>query len=110
VHIGGWRVLVPGDIEARGERTLLASGVNLHADVLVLPHHGSRTSSTLAFIEAVSPGIAVVSAGRDNQFGHPHPEVVARYSSAGAHVLSTADLGTITLELGEQGVEARGSR
>jgi competence protein ComEC len=62
-----------------------------------VPHHGSRTSSTRTFLEAVRPGLALVSAGQRNHFGHPHPEVVARYTAAGARMLRTDRDGTITV-------------
>lgn len=99
VHLGARRVLLTADIEAAAERWLLASGQPLAADALVVPHHGSRTSSTPAFIEAVSPSVAVVSAGANNQFGHPHPEVVRRYEDAGVRLLTTAEHGSVTLHL-----------
>src|SRR5690606_33159168 len=79
VSLGERRILVTGDIEAAGETWLLASGLDLRADVLVVPHHGSNTSSTAAFIEAVAPAVAVIPVGT-NTYGHPHPDVLARYA------------------------------
>jgi len=77
---GGASVLLTGDIEREQEAWLLATNAaSLHSDVLVVPHHGSKTSSTTAFIEAVHPRIAVFQAGYRNRFGHPAPEVTARY-------------------------------
>jgi len=55
----------------------------LRSDVLIVPHHGSRTSSTVAFIAAVAPAVAVFTPGYRNRFGHPRPEIVARYAAAG---------------------------
>jgi competence protein ComEC len=75
-------------IEAR----LVASGVDLHADVLKVGHHGSRTSTTEAFLDAVSPTVALISAGFENSFGHPHPDVLGRLSARHAAILRT-DLG-----------------
>ena len=76
--------LLTGDIEARTEAELVRrEGVGLHADILVVPHHGSRTSSTPEFIAAVAPHVAVFTPGYRNRFGHPRPEVVARYLDAG---------------------------
>ncbi|MFN8639051.1 MAG: ComEC/Rec2 family competence protein [Dehalococcoidia bacterium] len=95
--VGSQRILVAADIEAAAERWLVNTGRDLHAAALVVPHHGSRTSSTPAFIEAVAPSVAVISAGRDNRFGHPHPDVVSRYEAAGVSILNTADHGSITL-------------
>ncbi|MCA9921280.1 MAG: hypothetical protein KC421_02850, partial [Anaerolineales bacterium] len=60
-------------------------------------HHGSRTSGTMPFLEAVQPQIIIVSAGEDNRFGHPHPEMLDRAAAIGASVLRTDQLGTIEL-------------
>lgn len=80
----GRRLLLTGDIEAAQEEALLArAGARLRSDVLVVPHHGSRTSSTPAFVEAVAPQFAVVQAGYRNRFGHPVPEVAHRYEARG---------------------------
>jgi competence protein ComEC len=76
--------LLTGDIEARTERALVErEGARLRSNVLVVPHHGSRTSSTEAFIAAVAPDVAVFTPGYRNRFGHPRPEIVARYAGAG---------------------------
>ncbi|MEP7181999.1 MAG: DNA internalization-related competence protein ComEC/Rec2 [Betaproteobacteria bacterium] len=76
--------LLTGDLEARGELELVRGNPGaLRADVLVVPHHGSRTSSTPAFIAAVAPKIAVFTPGYRNRFGHPRPDVVVRYVEAG---------------------------
>src|SRR5690606_32222586 len=79
VTVGDRRILVTGDIEAAGEDWLLDAGLALTADVLVVPHHGSNTSSTAAFIGAVAPAIAVIPVGA-NPYGHPHPDVLDRYA------------------------------
>jgi competence protein ComEC len=83
VHAGARTVLLPGDLERAGESALLAAGTVLRADVLKLGHHGSRTSSSRAFLEAVSPALAIVSAPRHGRFGMPHAEVVDRLAAAG---------------------------
>ncbi len=80
VSAPGFTVLLTGDIEARDERALLAAGAPLAADVIVVPHHGSRTSSTPDFVAAVDARVAVFTAGYLNRFGHPRPDVVARYA------------------------------
>jgi competence protein ComEC len=88
--------LFPGDLEAEGERRALASShrpdvSGLAADVVKIPHHGSRTSSSRAFVEATGARWAVACLGRDNRFGFPHPEVLARWRAGGAEVLRTDD-------------------
>jgi len=96
--------LFTGDIEAKGERQLLALPAELRATVLKVPHHGSRTSSTAAFIEAVHPEIAVVSLGYLNQFHFPAPEVIARYQTDGVRVLRTDQDGEVTVEAADNSV------
>lgn len=96
VTVGERRILVTGDIEADGEGWLVASGLDLRADVLVVPHHGSNTSSTAPLIEAVSPSVAVIPVGQ-NPYGHPHPDVLARYKTdAMIEVYRTDEDGTVT--------------
>lgn len=85
------KALLPGDIERLVERGLDAPQV----DWLLVPHHGSATSSTAAFVAATRPRFAVVGARWDNRFGHPHRDVVARYRAAGAHLISTAVAGAL---------------
>ncbi len=101
VTAGRSRVLLSGDIEARSETRLLHEARDaLAADVLVVPHHGSRTSSTPAFVAAVDPAVAVFTPGYRNRFGHPRPEVVARYVSRGSAVVRTDRDGAITFDAG----------
>lgn len=85
------RVLLTGDIEAIVEHRLDVPPV----DVLVVPHHGSATSSTPALASATEPKFAIVSAGFDNHFGHPHPRVVERYRDSGSHIVSTGQAGAV---------------
>ncbi len=82
------RILLPGDAEAPALDSLMRSGVDVRADVLKVPHHGSRTTSE-AFLAAVRPRVAVISAGRDNMFGHPHPEIVEVLNDVGSRILRT---------------------
>jgi competence protein ComEC len=90
-------VLLTGDIEARTEADLIRRvEERLHADLLVVPHHGSRTSSTPAFIAAVHPEIAAFTPGYRNRFGHPRPEIVARYAAAGVRTYRTDYEGALT--------------
>ena len=85
--------LLAGDIEALQEQSLVQSGQILQADWLLVPHHGSATSSTQAFLEAVDPSVAVVQAGYRNRFGHPKPDVMKRYSDLGVLVVQTPRCG-----------------
>ncbi len=90
--------LLTGDLEARSEALLLRTdAAALRADVLVVPHHGSRTSSTPPFIRAVAPRIAVFACGYQNRFGHPRPDIVARYAAASVRMVRTDVAGAVTL-------------
>jgi competence protein ComEC len=89
ITYGSRSFLLTGDMERGIESKLLSSGANLHADVLKVGHHGSRTSSTERFLEAVSPSVALISAGYENSFGHPHPDVLGRLSARHAAILRT---------------------
>jgi competence protein ComEC len=87
IALGSRTLLLTGDIERHAEGALATSGVLARVDVLKVGHHGSRTSSTSAFLTAVDPRVAIVSAGRTNRFGHPHPEVIERLEEAADHVV-----------------------
>ncbi len=89
--------LFPGDIEAPIEQKLVQSGAPLAATVLKSPHHGSATSSTGMFLDAVNPRIVVISVGKDNSFGHPSQAVLDRYAERGLTILRTDQQGTIEL-------------
>jgi competence protein ComEC len=87
-------VLLTGDIEREQELALLAEGADaLRSDVLIVPHHGSKTSSTPAFLAAVQPRVAVFQAGYRNRFGHPAPEVLERYVVRGIEIDATPSCG-----------------
>jgi len=88
--------LLPGDIEKKVENELVADDAPLRADFLKVPHHGSKTSSTDAFVAAVAPKFAVVSVGDGNQFGHPVDAVVERYTAEGVRFLRTDRDGEVT--------------
>jgi competence protein ComEC len=91
--------LLTGDIEARTEIDLIRrDAASLHAELLVAPHHGSRTSSTAGFIATVSPRIAVFTPGYRNRFGHPRPEIVERYANAGIENHRTDYEGALSFE------------
>lgn len=99
----GWRVLLTGDIEAAQERRLLEvfSADDLRADILVVPHHGSITSSTDAFLDAVRPRHAIVQAAYRSRYGHPHPKVLERYEARGIQVWRSDVHGAITIRLAD---------
>lgn len=94
---GSHSILLMGDAESAAERELLTSGLGLHAEVVKVGHHGSATSSTPAFVEAVGASHAVFSVGRDNRFHFPRPEVVERWERVGAHPWRTDLDGAIQL-------------
>ncbi|OGA44792.1 MAG: DNA internalization-related competence protein ComEC/Rec2 [Betaproteobacteria bacterium RIFCSPLOWO2_12_FULL_63_13] len=103
--------IIAGDLEWRGEAALIERRKSdLAAQVLVVPHHGSSTSSTPAFVRAVSPRVAVVSLGYRNWFGHPRPEVLARYRAQGSRILRTDRSGAVHGVFDPQGVAVRGQR
>ena len=93
-----------GDAEAQAEEDMAASGLALSADVLKIGHHGSSTSTSDAFLKAVSPAFAVISCGEGNSYGHPHKETLEKLEAAGIQVLRTDLLGDITAQWGEDGV------
>jgi len=103
----GGTVLLTGDIERRAENILLAANKSkLAADVLVVPHHGSKTSSSPDFIQAVSPRWALFPTGYANRFRLPRAEVLERYLDNGANVLLTGQQGAIEMVLGNSGISA----
>jgi len=97
LKFGDRSILLTGDIEKQAEQSLLYSDQILRADVVKVPHHGSKTSSTEDFVRASVPQFAIISVGRHSMFGHPHKEVVQRWQSHGATVLTTGECGTITI-------------
>ena len=85
-----------GDVEREDEAGLIHAAAPLTADIVKVPHHGSKTSSTADFIAAVAPKVAVVSDGEANPFGHPAPGTVERYAEAGVRLLRTDRDGAVT--------------
>ena len=90
-------LLLTGDIEAAGERTLLREDALRPADVLVVAHHGSDSSSTWPLLRAVAPCLAIVPAGAGNRWGFPAPAVRARFSAVGAALAVTGQDGAIAV-------------
>ena len=111
VVAGGKRMLLTSDIEAPDEAALLARYPGqLTADVLLVPHHGSRTSSTPAFLEAVAPQVAVIPVGYRNRFGHPKADVVERYVAMGVPLWRTDRDGAVQIRLAQEGLALSGWR
>jgi competence protein ComEC len=105
VQFGDVSVLLTGDIGRDAERDLASRLTSAAIRILKVPHHGSATSSSPPFIAAARPALAVVSAGKDNLFGHPSPDVLVRYRAAGVPVLRTDEEGAIMLSTDGRSVD-----
>lgn len=103
VSAPGGSVLLPADIERRSEEALLARPHALAADVLIAGHHGSKTSSTEAFLNAVQPRAVVFAVGYRNRFGHPHPDVLERYRARGTALYRTDSDGAVSIDVAPEG-------
>lgn len=104
LRFGQASFLFTGDAERRSEMDMLSSGADLTAQILKVGHHGSSTSTSPEFLEAVGPEVAVISAGNDNSYGHPHDEVVGRLESFGVEILRTDLMGDIIINTDAQGM------
>ncbi|MEJ2601814.1 MAG: DNA internalization-related competence protein ComEC/Rec2 [Gammaproteobacteria bacterium] len=107
VRTGQAGMLLPGDIEIGSERRLLETGALGPMDVVVMPHHGSATSSSESFTATLRPDLAIAAAGWRNRWGFPRSAVVERWRASGARVLSTGQAGAIALTLCEDGEAPR---
>jgi competence protein ComEC len=106
ISIGDQHILLTADIEKDSEQQLLAVHADkLPAALLVVPHHGSKTSSTERFIAAVHPGYAVFTVGYRNRFGHPKHEIVQRYADSGSTLLRSDEDGAILVKMDARGLE-----
>ncbi len=103
VLAGTERLLLTGDIDARAEHALLKSSLAVPTRWLQSPHHGSKTSSSMAFLKALAPQAVLISRGHANNFGHPHPHVMARYQALGLQVWDSAEQGAVWFRLGANG-------
>lgn len=103
-------LLLTGDIEARAERALLRLQTDITADVVVVPHHGSATSSSDEFVEKTGASLAIVSAAFDNRWGFPRPDVVERWHRSGAEMLVTGDVGAIDIVLSDERIDMDATR
>jgi len=99
--------LFTGDAEQAAERQMLARGENVNSSVLKVGHHGSRTSTTQAFLNAVDPQIAVIMCGRNNQYGHPHDETFNKLIAANVDIYRTDLQGTIVIITDGQTLEVK---
>lgn len=100
IEASGERMLLTGDIDMAAERALLESPLAIPTDWLQSPHHGSRSSSSMALLDRLRPKAVLISRGQGNSFGHPHPTVLARYQKYGMAIYDSADQGAIHLQLG----------
>jgi len=101
VH-GQHSILFTGDIEAHAETALANQSGELGSSILQIAHHGSRTSTTQAFLNAVNPQIAIISAGRNNMFNHPHPSVINRLYENNIPHFTTSQRGAIVISTTER--------
>ncbi|MDR2689426.1 MAG: DNA internalization-related competence protein ComEC/Rec2 [Azoarcus sp.] len=107
----GAALLLMGDIERGGESALVARhGGALASTAVVAAHHGSKSSSSSAFVAAARPAVVIFSVGYRNRYGHPHPQILSRWTDAGAKSLRTDRDGTVLLETDRQGLGAMGWR
>lgn len=110
VKYGKVTLLLPGDIEQEAEQLLLEQGADLEAQVLKVPHHGGRTSSSEPFLARVHPTLAIVSAGYRNRFRHPHQETLDRYRANGIQLYRTDRDGAVTVTSDGNTVEVKTMR
>lgn len=108
-------VILSGDISAETEQRFLQQRPALSAEartfrMVLAPHHGSKTSSSDAWVATLAPDLVVFTAGYQHRYGHPHPEVVARYQAAGSRLLNTATSGALHISFKPEGVEVKEAR
>jgi competence protein ComEC len=109
LRYGNREFLLPGDAEKQAENAILSEndGATLRADVLKVGHHGSKNSTMPEFLDAVRPSIAIISAGENNPYGHPSPDLLARLQSAGARILRTDRNGAVQILTDGNALETR---
>ena len=107
IRFGDVSILLPGDIGREAEQRLTSHLATAPITIVKAPHHGSATSSTQSFIDALHPAAVIFSAGRGNRFGHPAPVVVSRYRAANAVIFRTDEDGAIVLDTDGRSVEMR---
>ena len=99
VTFGQFDMLLTGDVEGEGEEALVQKLKGKSYEVLKVAHHGSKNSTGEAFLKIVQPDISLISAGRDNFYGHPHTETLERLKETGSKIYKTMDAGAIQLEI-----------
>ena len=97
VNFGNYRILFPGDIMKKAEEELVDLNYDLQSTILVAPHHGSKSSSTQKFLKLVNPEYIIISAGSQNRFGFPAPDVMARYEKNKISTLRTDENGEVSI-------------
>jgi competence protein ComEC len=105
LQIGQSSFLLMGDAQADAEESILQSGLEINSDVLKVGYHGSNSSTTEAFLSAVSPSIAIISAGENNQYGHPHQETLDKLFAHGIAVYGTYESGSIAVAADSTSIE-----
>lgn len=103
----GGSILLTGDLTKEGEWEILQTDIPLKTDILKLGHHGSKTSSSVEFLNAVKPQIAIASNGRKNRYRHPHKQVVERLDSLKIPLINTSKKGTVEIDFSENGYRIR---
>jgi competence protein ComEC len=106
ISSGDHRLLLTGDIEADAEAQLVRENLLTAVDLLVAPHHGSRTSSSDPFVEATRPSLVVFASGYRNRWHFPHPDVVRRWRNRGARILTTATSGAVIVRMDARGLRS----
>ena len=107
VTYGETSFLLPGDAEELSEKEMLKQGYNLKADVLKVGHHGSHSSTSEAFLKAVAPELAVISVAKENDYGHPHQEIMQRLAAHKVKVYLTSQVGTIVMNSDGKEIEVQ---
>ncbi|MGE3537634.1 MAG: DNA internalization-related competence protein ComEC/Rec2 [Candidatus Tectimicrobiota bacterium] len=110
LEYGEMRMLLTGDIEQATEHWLLAQGLDLRADILKIPHHGSKTSTSAAFVQQVQPRVGIISTGAGNPYGHPHPRVLDVLHQQGVEIWRTDLHGAITVHSDGRNYQIRAFR
>ncbi|NWB92847.1 DNA internalization-related competence protein ComEC/Rec2 [Pseudomonas agarici] len=103
IEANGERLLLTGDIDIQAEQAFLESALAVDTHWLQAPHHGSRSSSSMAFLQRLTPRAVLISRGHGNAFGHPHPQVMERYRALDMAIYDSAEQGAVRLQLGTFG-------